>query len=191
MDTSRGYMNCATLLGKIYAPGGGWQEPLNDGTGGFTNVWLASVEVYHPDSGTGTWSYIAPLSAPRATAYTAAVRGKLYVVGGYTAPPTVPMATEVYDPMNPNAGWITLSHTLGRQFMGGATSMGNIYVIGGQEVVSGGGGVDDADVSVFSDDASKWNYVAPMDTSRNGAVCVALGGETLYCGGCDRRDQPV
>ena len=184
MDVSRGQMNCATLLGKIYAPGGGCAcIPFQC---------HASVEVYDP--ATGTWSYIAPLSATRWGAQTLAVRGKLYVVGGGhpingngNSIGLIPAATEVYDPMNPTQGWTTLSDTLGLWYQGGATSMGNIYVIGG--VTSAGGGAvatvqDGLQVSVFSDDASKWNYVAPMDVSRSATPgCAALGGKLYVVGG--------
>ena len=176
MDASRGGMKCVTLLGKIYAPGGG-VAGANGGVG-----YTASVEVYDP--ATGTWSYIAPLSGGRWAAQTLAVRGKLYVVGGGNVAQTTAAATEVYDPMNPTQGWTTLSDTHGLWWAGGATSMGNIYVIGGQTSVGTGMVVQDGlHVSVFSDDESKWNYVAPMDTSRNGAVCVALGGKLYIAGG--------
>ena len=181
MDVSRGRMNCATLLGKIYAPGGGCAcIPFQC---------HASVEVYDP--ATGTWSYIAPLSATRWGAQTLAVRGKLYVVGGGhpingngNSTEIIPAATEVYDPMNPTQGWTTLSDTLGLWYQGGATSMGNIYLIGGY---AGTGAVvmamDGLQVSVFSDDASKWNYVAPMDVSRAYMGCATLGGKLYAVGG--------
>ena len=174
MDASRGGMKCATLLGKIYAPGGG--------VGGV--VAHASVEVYDP--ATGTWSYIAPLSAPRWAAQTLAVRGKLYVVGGGNdnIAQTIAAATEVYDPMNPIQGWTTLSDTLGLWYQGGATSMGNIYVIGGQTSAGTGAVVQDGlQVSVFSDE-SKWNLsVAPMNVARAHHGAAALGGKIYVAGG--------
>jgi N-acetylneuraminic acid mutarotase len=151
----------AALLGSdIYVPGG------YDGTGAST--WL---QIYHPLSDTVDIVYSDPLPAPRYGAGTAAVAGKLYVIGGSDGVSTTHTVFE-YDPARPaTSRWERKADMpTARVFLGAAAVDGLIYAVGG----SPGTLTDLATVEIYDPATDSWTSGPPLATPRSGLAVTGV-----------------
>src|SRR5439155_19560446 len=84
LPTPRGALSAAAVGNKIYVIGGAKIPASVDQKGGLVGggpvELLATNEVY--DTLTGKWTALAPMSLPRNHHGSAAVDGKVYVIGG-------------------------------------------------------------------------------------------------------------
>ena len=189
-DTLNMWVGCgaAALLGKLYVCGGT--------TGGNpTN----KAEVYDPPIAwgggstdpSGTWSEIANLNTARMLGgnQVTTLGGKLYVVGGQVLGQVYTNTIEVYDPLTPGAGWQTLSvHVLHHPFQSVAVGLlGSIYSVGGLPNVGGQTWSTDVPPSSKSITVADphWEPIADMNTAREAAAAVGMGGRLYVAGGTD------
>ena len=112
----------AALGGKLYAVGG------SSGS-----VSFSSAEVYDPMDPNGGWKYIASMSTSRYGVGVAALGGKLYAVGGKDLATDLGHASaEVYDPMDPSGGWITIDPMSTSRYRFALAALGGkLYAVGG------------------------------------------------------------
>ncbi len=116
--------------GKIYVIGG--LEPLENGTG--TRV-TGRNEMYDP--ATNTWTERSPMPTARNHAFSGAVNGKIYVIGGRIGAGNIPATTNIdvveeYDPATNLWGVVKQRMPTPRSGGGAATYNGKIYVSGGE-----------------------------------------------------------
>ena len=116
--------------GKIYVIGG--LIPFEDGTG--TRV-TGLNQVYDP--ATNTWSDRSPMPTTRNHAFSGAVNGRIYVIGGRLAAGNIPATTNIdvteeYDPATNK--WSPVKERMPTTKSGGgyATCGGRIYTGGGE-----------------------------------------------------------
>jgi N-acetylneuraminic acid mutarotase len=123
LATARNAAAAAVIDDRLYVVGG--RAP---GIRASDQSSLGSMEIYNP--GTDQWSAGAALPTARGSLAVVALGGRLYALGGESAPGTVSNAVERYDPAS--GAWSALaampyrSHGLGAVVVGGA-----IYVMGG------------------------------------------------------------
>lgn len=91
LSAPRGGLGAASIGGLIYAVGGRTGRTFGSGT------ILGTNEVYTP--GTNTWATLASMPTPLSDVYaTVGFGGKVYVLGGASAPATVTGLVQIYDP---------------------------------------------------------------------------------------------
>jgi N-acetylneuraminic acid mutarotase len=176
----RGAAVAAEVGGKIYVIGGattmeGSKEPF------FTAFGPARVlgtnEVYDP--ATNTWESRNPMSVPRNHAFSGAVNGKIYVIGGRTGHGFILSATntdvvEEYDPASNM--WSIPKERMPTARSGGAsgTDGRRIYVAGGEvtttELVAAFRAVEAYDPATNS-----WMTLPSMPMPRHGMAGAVIG----------------
>ena len=166
MPTPRWRFSTAAVDGFIYVIGGG--ESALSGT---PAPRVATVEVYDPM--TDRWDIGVPMRVGVASAMTAVVDGKVYVVGGKTnaeLPNEASDAVQVYDPATMN--WTQRTPMPeGRYAAAIAVRDGLIYVAAGR----GPGAVILDSMLVYDPLADTWSSGVPMSQARN----VPGGGATV------------
>ena len=144
----------------------------------------------------GSWSTRAPASIKRTEVAVAALGGKIYVVGGFSAPslenivnflisPTV----EVYDPVADT--WSTSTPLpVGLHHAGIATLDERLYVIGGftKSFLSVWHPV--ATVYRYDPRKDKWTELASMPTARGALGVTTFHGRLYAIGGFDGTENP-
>ncbi|MGH9890850.1 MAG: Kelch repeat-containing protein [bacterium] len=91
LSAPRGGLGAASIGGLIYAVGG------RDGSIFGAGTILGTNEVFNP--GTNTWTTLARMPTPLSDVYaTVGFGGKVYVLGGASAPGTVTGLVQIYDP---------------------------------------------------------------------------------------------
>lgn len=139
----------------------------------------------------GTWSTAAPAPTERTEVASAALAGKIYVVGGFSKPNlknvlklAISSDVEVYDPVADS--WSTTTPLPeGRHHAGIASLNGYLYVVGGftKSFLSIWHAVPT--VYQYNPATEEWRQLAPMPTAR-GALGVAVYQNRLYAiGGYD------
>jgi len=196
LPTKRGSAVAVEAGGKIYTIGGATTmegRVLNDSNGrlfdskdpfftafGASRV-LSVNEVYDP--ATNKWETRAPMSVPRNHAFSAAVNGKIYVIGGRTGQAFILTATntdvvEEYDPISDS--WNAPKERMPTARSGGVagTDGRRIYVAGGevttQELVGAFRAIEAYDTLTDS-----WSTLPSMPMPRHG-VAGAVIGNRLY-----------
>jgi N-acetylneuraminic acid mutarotase len=128
---------------------------------------------------TGRWEPIASLPSPRAGHGTAAVDGRLYVVGGRT------------DPRRPLASVLAYDSTMRRwsrraelpraaDHLGVASLDGRIYAAGGRRE---DGGAAYREFHVYDPSSDRWSELPSLPEPTSGAQLVAVGRELVLSGG--------
>ncbi len=137
----------------------------------------------------GTWHSLVPAPTKRTEVAAAALKGKIYVVGGFSEPSlsnfanfAITKAVEVYDPATDQ--WETKAPLPARRHHAGAAALGNrLYVLGG---------FTKSFLSIWSpvatayryDPASDvWTEVAPLPTARGALAVAVLSGKLYAVGG--------
>jgi N-acetylneuraminic acid mutarotase len=152
--------SCA-LNGKIYAIGG-VKQPEVDTDG------LRSIQEYDPT--TDSWAVKTNLPTPRNWTASAAVNGKVYVIGGDTTFLSTPLKTvSEYDPTTDT--WATKADMpTARLAAAAAVVDGKIYVMGGLTTV---GATLLSTVEVYDPVTDTWAKRAAMPTPR-GMLCASV-----------------
>jgi N-acetylneuraminic acid mutarotase len=169
MPLARSEHGVAELDGKIWVLGGYPPGRLP------SNL----VQIYDP--ATSRWSLGPRLPQPIHHLMSAAVGGKLYVMGGEidgasTGRPEIFVAhTWVHDPAV--GGWMQ------RAPMPTARSGGGKAVIGGKIYVAGGRPPGGHAFEVYDPATDKWEKLPDMPTQRNHLAMVALNGKVIVAGG--------
>ncbi|MBL9201011.1 MAG: SMP-30/gluconolactonase/LRE family protein [Opitutaceae bacterium] len=159
-------MSVAELDGKIYVIGG---YPSN-------RVSVRTVQVY--DVATDTWRLTSPLPAALNHTVSAAVGGRLYVIGGQTsAGGTGPFVDTVYAYDPATAAWTT------RAPMPTARGGGAGAVIGGRIYVAGGRPPRGSDFAVYDPGLDSWRTLPDLPTQRNHVGAAAIDGKLYVVGG--------
>lgn len=125
-----------------------------------------------PDLSSLTWEKRADLKIPRTEVAAAALDGKVYVAGGFTADGKASRAVEIYDPETDTWGR-SLDLPSGRHHAGLATARGRLWIVGGYDER----GHSLASVFSWAPDEDSWRPEPRLPTAR-GALAVA----TVYDG---------
>lgn len=186
LPEARHHLALAAADGRLWGVGGF--------SGGFPN-WRAQPSVFWYEPAADRWHRGPDLPQPRAEGIAAAVRGKVYLVGG-----RVPMAagashfndhedsvaTEVLDPAT--GRWSRLADApTARNSAASAVIDGRIYVVGGRSARRQADGtlrqVNLATLEVFDPAGNRWETRAPMPQPRGGLAAAAHRGKLYVFGG--------
>jgi N-acetylneuraminic acid mutarotase len=196
LPTKRGSAVAVEVGGKIYTIGGAttMEGPVLDDSRGrlgdpkdpyFTafgpSKVLAVNEVYDP--ATNKWETRHPMSVPRNHAFSAAVNGKIYVIGGRSGHAFILTATntdvvEEYDPRSDT--WNVPRERMPTARSGGVSGSDGrlIYVAGGEVTTQELVGAYRA-IEAFDPVTNTWTKLPPMPMPRHG-VAGAVIGNRLY-----------
>jgi len=174
MGTGRTGFAAAALGRRIYVLGG-----RSTGTVDASTALFASAEIYNAE--TGHWASMPPMAVRRDNLAAAAVGGRIYAIGGFSAAgssQSVLRTVEVYDPAA--AAWTSSSPMLSaRQSLAAATVCGRIYAVGG--CVQPGDVHASADV--YDPTVGTWSALPPMSTRRKNSAAAVAGGRLFVFGG--------
>jgi N-acetylneuraminic acid mutarotase len=178
LHTVRGGLDSVDADGVIYAMGG--FKPIQN-----------SVEMRDPLS--KEWTFVEPMTMPRANPGAAHVNGRIYVVGGNTGPHNDSNKGESFDTSDPSTSkWTRIKNRPGGPILGlGAAAFdGRVYIIGGGERAHGPGGLTNA-IGIYDPVTDEWSEDAsPMPTARMLLRAVELGGHIYAVGGAVGDGQP-
>jgi N-acetylneuraminic acid mutarotase len=167
MPTPRYRTASGVIDGKLYVAGGQGPGPT---------VALNRLDVYDP--ATNTWTTLTSMPTAR-TGFDAAagvIDGRLYVVGGNTAPGSVVGTLEVYNPITDS--WSTkASMPTARASAGVAVLNGSLYVAGGLDAAE----TSLATVESYDPATDTWAAQPSLLTPRNGPFAAGLNN-VLYVG---------
>ena len=180
MPTPRAWVTASVVKNQCYVIGGA------DAGGPNEPPALAAVEAYDPAE--DSWRTVAPLPEPRVSAGSAAVGGKIYVMGGQTrswwsATPVASVA--IYDPQT-NTWSKGADMPTPRTAMGVAAIDGLIYAAGGNNYDLGIGSSNI--VERYDPAANQWSRVADLPEAREFLAAVALKGKLYAIGGMPNED---
>jgi N-acetylneuraminic acid mutarotase len=167
MPTARSGLTTAFIDGILYAIGG--QD--------LTGVPVNTNEAYDPK--TDTWTSKVAMPTPREQLTSSVVDGKLYVIGGRTESSNSSSTSswvnlntnEMYDPISDT--WTSKAPMPSNRsgLAATASSDGNIYVFGGEDVISATPMTFDNNEK-YDPKTDKWSSEAPMPTARQGLAAV-------------------
>jgi N-acetylneuraminic acid mutarotase len=127
----------------------------------------------------GTWQTGPPLPVPRTEVAGAAVRGEIYIVGGYLADGRSSRRVDVYSP--PRRRWrrapdlpVAVNHAMA------ASYRGRLYVLGGYS------GTGQTLRSAYVLRGRRWQRLAPMPGPRAAAGAAVAGARLFVVGGVFR-----
>ncbi len=179
MPTARGALTANFINGILYAVGG--QSFLS--TSSSSSGILATNEAY--DSASNTWITKASMPTARHHAASAAVNGKLYVIGGRVVEVSSTVnvnVNEVYDPEKNT--WTSLapmpSKRSGIAAAANFDSVG-IYVFGGEEPSKTFNNNERYDIRT-----NMWFIETPMPTARHGLGVASVDNRIYVLGGGPR-----
>ncbi|HEY3098309.1 MAG TPA: galactose oxidase [Methylomirabilota bacterium] len=154
--------------------------PLLVGCLGASTSSPAPIEVAAP----GTWTSLAPLPTPRQEVAAAALRGHIWVMGGFGAAAEPTAAAESYDPATNS--WTARALLPTPVHHAAAVTVGErLFVLGGYT----GGRVrwePVGDVWEWNDARGAWEARAPMPTPRGALAVAVLNGRIHALGGAQR-----
>src|SRR6185503_3127669 len=199
LPTKRGSAVAAEVGGKIYTIGGATTmegRVLNDSNGrleskdpfftafGPSRV-LSVNEVYDP--ATNKWETRKSMSVPRNHAFSAAVNGKIYVIGGRTGQGFILTATntdvvEEYDPLSDS--WNAPRERMPTARSGGVTGTDGrfIYVAGGEVTTQQLVGAYRA-IEAYDPLTDSWIKLPSMPMPRHGAAGAVIGNRLYLVSG--------
>ena len=144
------------------------------------------------DPQTGAWTEVAnPTTFDRAGVRAVALRGKIYLTGGYVVGThTNTSSLEVYDPQTDT--WAAgPPMRVARAYHGMAVLGDKIFVAGGTDDPASDSQAGLSSVEVFDPSTESWSERAPMMTRRSSFTLTALQGKLLATGGEDDDDSDV
>ncbi len=143
---------------------------------------------YDPSS--DSWTALAPLLTPVDAEYSGVVVGDtIHVIGGRTDGATVPFsnpktsAHQVYDIASDTWSFGPALPGDPRSEMCAVAKGNNIYVMGGNSLLSGAGAV--ATVDIYDVAHATWSAGPPLPVPRANAACAAIGNNIYVIGGVD------
>jgi len=186
LPEARHHIALAATGGLLYAVGGF--------SGGFPN-WQAQASVYVFDPASNRWRDSVPLPVPRAEGVTAAVDGKIYVVGGRVRASAEARhfnehsdttRSEVFDPLS--GKWSPIGDApTARNSAASAVIEGKIYAVGGRQALKQADGslrqVNLANLEVYDPKTNLWQTRAPMPQAQGGLAAATHGGKLYVFGG--------
>jgi N-acetylneuraminic acid mutarotase len=200
LPTKRGSAAAVEVGGKIYTIGGAttMEGPVLDDSRGrlgdskdpfFTAFGPARVlsvnEVYDP--ATNKWETRQPMSVPRNHAFSGAVNGKIYVIGGRTGQGFILTATntdvvEEYDPVSDS--WNVPKERMPTARSGGVsgTDGRRIYVAGGEVTTQELVGAFRA-IEAYDPLTNSWSTLPSMPMPRHGAAGAVIGNRLYLVSG--------
>ena len=129
----------------------------------------------------GMWALRSPMPVPLSEVGTAAVGGRIYVVGGLTITGAPSTTLQIYDPFLDS--W-SLGPPLplegGVDHPNVAAGGGKLYVLGGLAIVQGRA---TARTFEFDPATGSWTEKAPLPTARSAGGTAELGGKIYVAGG--------
>lgn len=168
MPTARGAQTAAFVDGILYAVGG---TDASFGAG----LPLATNQAYDPE--TNTWAEKAPMPTSRQHLASAALDGKLYVVGGRIDSLLSNLdANEVYNPETDS--WERLKPMPSKRGGLAAAATDTLYVFGGEQPTG-----TFANAERYDPENDMWTAEPEMPTARHGLAAVALDGRIYALAG--------
>ncbi|HKQ50581.1 MAG TPA: kelch repeat-containing protein [Phycisphaerae bacterium] len=164
MAQGRAFCGGAVLNDRIYAIGGN--------TAGLAE--LATAEVLDLP-GTGTWTPIAALSAPRTGIAAAAANGKIYAIGGFRTGVPLVGTNEEYDPVA-NTWTPRAPNPTPRAYAAAVTVNDKIYLIGGSTIVNNLF-TDSTSVDEYDPANDTWTPKAPLPVGLSTHAAAELDGK--------------
>lgn len=164
MTQGRLFAAGVALNNRIYAIGGNT----------FATPALDSVEMLDLP-GTGVWTPVAKLSAPRTGIAAAAVNGKIYAIGGFQPGAPVVGTNEEYDPAL-NIWTPRAPNPTPRSYARAVTVKDKIYVIGGSAIVNNVF-TDSPLVDEYDPATNAWTPKAPMPVGLSTHAAAELNGK--------------
>ncbi len=156
------------------------------------SLWMTSIEIgsgLAAVSDSGSWSRAASAPTARTEVTTATVSGKVYVVGGFSAPNlanildlTITDKVEEYDPSTDR--WQTRGALPAKLHHAAAVALGErLYVIGGftKSLLSIWQPVNS--LYVYEPKTDSWTEGPPMPTARGALAGTAIDGKIMAIGG--------
>jgi len=160
------------VAGKIYAFKFG-HDDLTDAAGIAAG---GAVYAYHPAA--NQWEARSRMPVKAASYELVLLNGRIYVVGGFTAPDTPCDALQEYDPAT-NRWTIRRSMPTARSRVGIVILDGSMYVLGGK---TGGDSVTDA-VEVYDPGKDAWTRRRSLSLPLMGVKAVTVNGKIFKLGG--------
>ena len=152
-----------------------------------------SSESTQPESDQGAWRTAAPMPTKRTEVATAALEGKIYVVGGFEKPSlgnmlnfAITPSVEMYDPVTYR--WTPKAPMpVGLHHVGIGVVDGRLYIVGGYS--RSGFSVWNPVATVYAYDPAtdSWTERAPMPTARGALSVTEHEGKLYVIGGYDRK----
>ncbi len=166
MQRARIVLSSSAVDGKIYAIGGGPDNPAT-----------AGVEEYDP--ATDTWTWKTDMPTARSSAASSVVNGKIYVIGGWTRYQGQILSTvEQYDPATDT--WTTKANMpTARGSLSCSVVDGKIYAIGGARTNT----TALTTVEQYDPATDTWTSKADMPTARVWPSASAVNGRIYVIGG--------
>lgn len=186
LPEGRHHIALAEAGGRIYGIGGF--------SGGIPD-WRAHATVFVYDPQANRWSAGPSLPGPRAEGVVAAVKEKIYFIGGRV--PTSPTAAHISEHADTARGealdlrsgrWERIVDApTARNSAAAAVIDGKIYVVGGRRMVRQADGrqrpVNLATLEVYDPDTGRWETRAPMPQAQGGLAAAAHDGKLYAFGG--------
>lgn len=184
MPNKRGAASAAIVDGKIYVIGGAGVTPGSSETNihpARRHQVFGNVDEYDPK--TDTWRARAALPTPRNHHATAAVNGKIYVIGGRIGAAFITSGSntdvvEAYDPATDTWSRPLDRMPSPRSAVGWAVWQNRIYVVGGETQDRRMLGAFRA-VEAYDPAINQWRIMPSMPNPRHG-LAVAVVGDRLY-----------
>lgn len=181
LPTRRGSSNAVVVNGKIYVIGGAGLHPGSREAAvhpARPHRSLATNEVYDP--ATNKWEARSPMPTARNHAASAAVGGKVYVIGGRVGSAFITRASntdvvEVYDPATDQWGALLAPMPTPRSAGAWGAFNGRIYVAGGEQRTSEFQRTFRV-VEAYDPAANRWSTLPPMEFPRHGLAGDVVGG---------------
>ena len=156
------------------------------------SVLSVSAQAVQPDADQGAWRTAAPAPTKRTEVAAAALKGKIYVVGGFEEPGfgnflnfAITPTLQEYDPAADR--WTARAPMpVGLHHVGIGVSGGKLYIIGGYKMSGLSVWHPVATVYAYDPTADTWTERAPMPTPRGALSVTELDGKLYAIGGYDR-----
>jgi N-acetylneuraminic acid mutarotase len=180
MPGKRGSTVAEQVGGKIYVIGGATTNPGSKEAAVFANRPARSVgtnEVYDP--ATNKWATRSPMPTARNHAFSGAVNGKIYVIGGRIGSAFITVSSNVdiveeYDPATDQWGPIKSRMPTARSGGGWATYGGKIYVAGG-ELQNRQIAPSFRALEAYDPATNTWSILPSMPSPRHGVAGAFIG----------------
>jgi N-acetylneuraminic acid mutarotase len=176
---ARSYLSAAAIGHRIYITGGGTDEEPPEG-----NIYRATGRLDILDTATGTWMSGAPAPTKRYSHASAALGGKLYVVGGHSQnyEPGRLATVEMYDPATDR--WqARASMGVPHHEPALVAFDGKLYVFGGEDGPNYLSAAERYDPA-----ANRWTRIAEMPRKRKGGYAAVVGDRIYLFGGISGND---